>query len=184
MSTTVQLHDLYFVPYIEEAKIQQRVLELGAALATKFADKQPIFLAILNGSYVFAADLMRACEFDHEVTFIKLTSYEGTKTTGRITTQIGLKENLADRHVIIVEDIIDTGTTIHHFLPTLKKEKPASTSIISFLSKPDALKFPLKIDYIGFEIPNKFVVGYGLDYNGLGRNLKSIYQLSDDKKMT
>ncbi|MEM1124928.1 MAG: hypoxanthine phosphoribosyltransferase [Bacteroidota bacterium] len=181
MSKTVQLHDLYFNPYIEETTIRQRVVELGAELATKFSDKQPIFLAILNGSYVFAADLLRACEFDHEVSFIKLTSYEGTKTTGRITTQIGLKENLTDRHVILVEDIIDTGTTIHHFLPTLKKESPASISIVSFLSKPDALQFPLKIDYTGFEIPNKFVVGYGLDYNGLGRNLKSIYQLAMTK---
>lgn len=177
MSKTIQLQDLSFVPYIDKETIQKRVEEIAISLKEEFADKKPVFLAILNGSFVFAADLSRACDFDHEVSFIKLTSYEGTTSTGKITTQIGLQEDLAGRDVIILEDIIDTGTTIYTFLPTLKKSNPNSISVVALLSKPTALKYPLKMNHIGFEIPNKFVVGYGLDYNGLGRNIPSIYQL-------
>jgi len=179
MSKTVKIHDLVFEPYIKNEAIQKRVKEIAIDLKKELGDKKPIFLAILNGSFVFAADLARACDFDHEVSFIKLTSYEGTTSTGKVTTQIGLQENLADRDVIIVEDIIDTGTTIYTFLPTLKKANPKSISVVSLLSKPSALKYPLVINHVGFEIPNKFVVGYGLDYNGLGRNLKDIYQLKE-----
>ncbi|MEM1122370.1 MAG: hypoxanthine phosphoribosyltransferase [Bacteroidota bacterium] len=180
MSKTIQLHDLSFVSYVDKAIIQNRVAEIATALHKDFSDKKPVFLAILNGSFVFAADLSRACDFDHEISFIKLTSYEGTTSTGKITTQIGLQEDLTDRPVIIIEDIIDTGTTIFTFLPTLQKQSPASISVVTLLSKPAALKYPLQIDHIGFEIPNKFVVGYGLDYNGLGRNLDHIYQLKSD----
>ena len=180
MSQTVKIHDLVFEPYIENSLIQKRIAEIAAALEKEYSGKRPIFLAILNGSFVFAADLARACNFEHEVSFIKLTSYEGTTSTGKVTTQIGLQEDLTDRAVIIIEDIIDTGTTIYTFLPTLKKLNPKSIAVVSLLSKPSALKYPLSINHIGFEIPNKFVVGYGLDYNGLGRNLKDIYQLSND----
>lgn len=177
MSKTIQIHDLSFVPYIKKETILERVTEIGKALKEEFGDKKPVFLAILNGSFVFMSDLARACDFDHEVSFIKLTSYEGTTSTGKVTTQIGLQEDLTDRDVIIVEDIVDTGTTIYTFLPTLKESNPRSISVVTLLSKPTALIYPLKMGHIGFEIPNKFVVGYGLDYNGLGRNLDSIYQL-------
>lgn len=177
MSKVVQIQDLSFETYISAKEISGRIEELGEALTKKFKGKNPIFLAILNGSFVFAADLVRACNFNHEISFIKLTSYQGTTSSGKITTQIGLQEDLEDREVIIVEDIIDTGRTIYHFLPTLKKSNPKSITIVSLLQKPSALKFPLQIDHFCFEIPNKFVVGYGLDYNGLGRNLKDIYQL-------
>lgn len=179
MSKTVQVHDLSFETYMDKKIIKQRVKEMGKELSKEFKGKNPIFLAILNGAFVFAADLVRACKFDHEISFIKLTSYEGTTSSGKVTTQIGLQEDLTDREVIIVEDIIDTGTTIYHFLPTLKKSNPKSITIVSLLQKPEALKFPLKVDYLGFTIPNKFVVGYGLDYNSLGRNLKDIYQLKE-----
>lgn len=179
MSKTIQVHDLFFKPYIESEVIHKRIVEIATSLEEKFKDKKPVFLAILNGSFVFAADLVRACDFDHEISFIKLTSYEGTTSTGKVTTQIGLQEDLTNRDVIIVEDIIDTGTTIYTFLPTLEKFNPRSITIVSLLSKPAALAYPLEINHIGFEIPNKFVVGYGLDYNGLGRNLKSIYQLKE-----
>ncbi len=179
MSKTVQLQELSFETYMDKQMIKQRVKEMGKELSNEFKDKKPIFLAILNGAFVFAADLVRACKFEHEISFIKLTSYEGTTSSGKVTTQIGLQEDLTDRDVIIVEDIVDTGTTIYHFLPALKKFNPKSITIVSLLQKPEALKFPLKVDYIGFEIPNKFVVGYGLDYNGLGRNLKDIYQLKE-----
>jgi len=179
MSNTVKIHDLVFEPYIKNATIQKRIKEMATALEKELGDKRPIFLAILNGSFVFAADLARACNFDHEVSFIKLTSYEGTASTGKVTTQIGLQEDLTGRDVVILEDIIDTGTTIYTFLPTLKKANPKSISVVSLLSKPSALKYPLEMNHIGFEIPNKFVVGYGLDYNGLGRNLKDIHQLKE-----
>jgi len=179
MSKTVKIHDLVFEPYIKNKAIQKRVKEIATALKKEVGDKKPIFLAILNGSFVFAADLARVCDFEHEVSFIKLTSYEGTTSTGKVTTQIGLQEDLKGRDVIIIEDIIDTGTTIYTFLPTLKASNPKSISIVSLLSKPSALKYPLTMNHIGFEIPNKFVVGYGLDYNGLGRNLKDIYQLKE-----
>jgi len=179
MSNTVQVHDLSFETYIDKKAIKQRVKEMGKELSKTYNGKNPIFLAILNGSFVFAADLVRQCKFEHEISFIKLTSYEGTTSSGKVTTQIGLQEDLTDREVILIEDIIDTGTTIYNFLPTLKKSNPKSITIVSLLQKPEALKFPLKVDYIGFEIPNKFVVGYGLDYNGLGRNLKDIYQLKE-----
>lgn len=179
MSKTIQVHDLSFQPYIDKQTIKKQVKKLGKDLEKKFKGKNPVFLAILNGSFIFAADLVRACKFDHEISFIKLTSYEGTQSSGKVVTQIGLQEDLSGRDVIIIEDIIDTGTTIYHFLPTLKKVNPKSITIVSLLQKPTALKFPLKVDYLGFEIPNKFVVGYGLDYNGLGRNLKDIYQLKE-----
>ncbi len=179
MSKTVQVLDLTFETYINKKTIKQRVKEMGKELGNKFNGKKPVFLAILNGSFVFAADLVRACKFDHEISFIKLTSYEGMSSSGKVITHIGLQEDLAGRDVILVEDIVDTGTTIYHYLPTLKKSNPKSITIVSLLQKPTALKFPLKVDYIGFEIPNKFVLGYGLDYNGLGRNLKDIYQLKE-----
>lgn len=183
MHKTVQVHDLSFETYIDKQTIKQRVKEMGKELSKEFKAKNPLFLAILNGAFVFAADLVRTCKFEHEISFIKLTSYEGTTSSGKVVTQIGLQENLVGRAIILVEDIVDTGTTIYHFLPTLKKLNPKSITIVSLLQKPTALKFPLKVDYVGFEIPNKFVIGYGLDYNGLGRNLKDIYQLKSDKKI-
>lgn len=179
MSKTVEVLDLSFETYIDRKTIKKRVKEMGKELGKEFKEKKPLFLAILNGSFVFASDLVRACKFDHEISFIKLTSYEGMSSSGKVITHIGLEEDLTGREVIIVEDIVDTGTTIYHYLPTLKKLNPKSITIVSLLQKPTALKFPLKVDYIGFEIPNKFVLGYGLDYNGLGRNLKDIYQLKE-----
>lgn len=179
MSQLIKLHDLTFEPYMDAETIQQKVKELGAELTKDFKGKRPLFLAVLNGAFIFAADLVRACEFEHEISFIKLSSYEGTSTTGKVITQLGLQENVKDRDVILVEDIVDTGTTLYHYLPTLEKLNPKSVSIVTLLQKPSALRFPLKVNYVGFEIPNKFVIGYGLDYNGLGRNLKDIYQLKE-----
>jgi hypoxanthine phosphoribosyltransferase len=181
MSQSVQVHDLHFDIYITHQQIQKRVDELGAALTKRFKGKNPIFLAILNGSFIFAADLSRSCDMDHEITFIKLASYEGTSSTGKIVTHIGLTEDIEGKDIVIIEDIIDTGNTLYNFLPTLKKANPNSITIAALLTKPTALEFPVPVDFIGFEIPNKFVVGYGLDYNGLGRNLKDIYQLSPKK---
>ncbi len=136
-----------------------------------------MFIAILNGSFMFASDLFKELTIEAEICFIKLASYKGTKSTGNVITSIGLDEPLKGRHVVIVEDIVDTGKTLHEFLPQLHNHQPASLKIAALLHKPDALMYPLTIDYLGFSVPNKFLLGYGLDYDGLGRNFKEIYQL-------
>jgi hypoxanthine phosphoribosyltransferase len=150
---------------------------LAAELNRDYAGKRPLFIAILNGSFMFAADLFKAVTIEAEICFIKLASYKGTKSTGNVITSIGLDEPLNGRHVVIVEDIVDTGKTLHEFLPQLFNQQPASLKIAALLHKPEALAHPVKIDYLGFNVPNKFLLGYGLDFDGLGRNLKEIYQL-------
>ena len=174
---TVKAHELSFELMFPEQKIQAKVEELGEVLREKYKNKMPLFLGVLNGAYVFTADLARAFGAPCEVSFIKLSSYSGLKSTGEVATVIGLTTEVKDRHIIIVEDIIDTGKTMHEFIPTLQKMNPASVAFATFLLKPDALQHEVQIDYTGFEIPNKFVIGYGMDYNELGRNLRGIYQL-------
>lgn len=174
---TVKAHDLTFELMISEQEVQDKVAEMGKLLCERYQDKNPLFLGVLNGSFIFTADLTRAFGEKCEVSFIKLSSYSGLESTGEVATLIGLTTEVEDRHVIIVEDIIDTGKTMHDFLPTLEKMKPASVAFATFLLKPDAIKYDFTIDYIGFEIPNKFVIGYGMDYNEQGRNLRGIYQL-------
>lgn len=173
----VIVHDKKFRPFIDSETIQKRVAELGKEIDRDFHGKVPLFIAILNGSFVFASDLFRCITIEAEISFIKLASYKGTSSTGNVVTAIGMDENLKDRHVIILEDIIDTGKTLHAFLPEISDRGPASLKIATFLSKPDALKHPVKADYVGFDIPDKFVVGYGLDYDGLGRNLPELYEI-------
>lgn len=173
----IQVLDKKFQPYIKAEEIQQQVNKLAQQINTDYADKKPLFIAILNGSFMFASDLFKELTIDAEICFIKLASYKGTKSTGNVITSIGLDEPLKGRHVIIVEDIVDTGKTLHEFLPQLVNQQPASLKIAALLHKPDALAHPLTIDYIGFNVPNKFLLGFGLDYDGLGRNLKEIYQL-------
>ena len=136
-----------------------------------------MFIAILNGSFIFASDLFKSISIEAEICFIKLASYKGTKSSGQVITAIGLDTDIIDRHVIILEDIVDTGKTLSEFLPQLHHQQPASLAIAALLHKPEATVYPIKIDYLGFSIPNKFVLGYGLDYDGLGRNIKEIYQL-------
>lgn len=175
--STIQVLDKTFVPYLEEATIQAKITELAAQLNKDYAGKRPLFLSILNGSFLFTADLFKQITIEAEVSFIKLASYKGTSSTGNVITAIGLDTNVKDRHIIILEDIIDTGKTLHHYLPQLDSMQPASVKIAVLLDKKEALQYPVNIDYACFEIPNKFVVGYGLDYDGLGRNSKDIYQL-------
>jgi len=177
MSKTIKLHDLNFEPFIYEKEIEERIAKIGADITQKFKGKKPLFIAILNGAFVFAADLVRACEVDSEIVFIRLMSYHGLESSGTVKTVIGLDQDLENRHLIIVEDIIDSGQTMHNFLQDLKERNPASITIATLLLKPGALQFPIDPDYVGFEIPTKFVVGYGLDYDGLGRNYRDIYQL-------
>jgi hypoxanthine phosphoribosyltransferase len=174
---TVRVKDREFGTYLTEAAIAEKIDGLAAAINRDYAGKKPLFIAILNGSFMFASDLFKRITIDAEISFIKLASYKGMKSSGNVITAIGLEQDLFGRDVIIVEDIVDTGKTLYHFLPTLQHQHPASLRIAALLHKPEATLFPLQIDYIGFSIPNKFVVGYGLDYDGLGRNLKEIYQL-------
>lgn len=175
--STIKVHDKSFEIYLPEAKIQEHVKELAQKINADYAGKKPLFIAILNGSFMFASDLFKYLTIDAEICFIKLASYKGMKSSGNVVTAIGLDQDLIGRDVVIVEDIVDTGKTLHEFLPKLQHQQPASLKIVTLLHKPEALKHPLTIDYIGFSIPNKFVVGYGLDYDGLGRNLKEIYQV-------
>ena len=173
-----QVLDKQFQPYISKEQLAARISELAAEINRDYAGKRPIFLAILNGSFMFAADLFRQLTIEAEICFIKLASYKGTKSTGQVITSIGLDENLNSRHVIVVEDIVDTGKTLHQFLPQLHNQQPASLKIASLLHKPDALLYPeIQIEYLGFSVPNKFLLGFGLDYDGLARNLDEIYQL-------
>jgi hypoxanthine phosphoribosyltransferase len=172
----ISVHDKSFEIYLSEQQIQDKVQGIATAINKDYAGKRPLFIAILNGSFMFAADLFKQLTIDAELCFIKLVSYKGMKSSGKIITAIGLDDDLFGKDVVIVEDIVDTGKTLHEFLPKLEHQQPASLKIAALLHKPSATKYPLQIHYKGFTIPDKFVVGYGLDYDGLGRNLKEIYQ--------
>jgi|SRR5215203_634410 len=174
----IKLHNKTFNTYLSEGEIQQKVKGIAEQLNLDYKEKRPLFIAILNGSFMFAADLFKYLTIDAEISFIKLASYKGMKSSGNVITAIGLEMDLYDREVVIVEDIVDTGKTLHQFLPKLDHQQPKSLKIASLLHKPEATQYQLKIDYLGFSIPNKFVVGYGLDFDGLGRNYKDIYQLA------
>jgi len=173
----VNVHDKQFETYLSDEVIQRRVKEIAEQINKDYTGKRPLFIATLNGSFMFAADLFKNLAMDAEICFIKLASYKGMKSSGRVVSTIGLEEDIFGKDVVIVEDIVDTGKTLHHFLPKLMHMQPKSLKIATLLHKPEATEYPLTLDYIGFSIPNKFVVGYGLDYSGLGRNLKEIYQL-------
>jgi hypoxanthine phosphoribosyltransferase len=173
----IQVHDKTFGPYLSEDDIQQEVKKIADAINEDYAGLRPICIPILNGSFMFAADLFKNLTIDAEICFIKLASYKGTSSSGQLITAIGLDIDLIGRDIIIIEDIVDTGKTLNEFLPKLLHHQPASLKIAALLHKPEAVIYPIRIDYLGFSIPNKFVVGYGLDYDGLGRNFKEIYQL-------
>lgn len=179
---SVYIEDKRFELFIDSVTIAQRINETGKSIAEEYRTKKPVFLCVLNGAYVFAADLLRQIDIPAEVSFIKLSSYEGTSSTGNVQTLIGLNGELRGRHVVVIEDIIDTGKTIHDLLPRIQEKSPASVKLVSLLSKPEARTHEVTIDYTCFEIPDRFVIGYGLDCNGLGRNLPDIYALADEDK--
>lgn len=174
---TLKVHDKEFIPYITSAEIEEQVKRVAAEINKDYEGKRPLFIAILNGAFIFAADLFKQINLEAEICFIKLASYKGVKSTGKVITAIGLDVELYGRDVIIVEDIVDTGKTLSQFLPQLDHHHPASLKVAALLYKPAAMVHTIKIDYLGFTIPDKFVLGYGLDYDGLGRNIKEIYQL-------
>ncbi len=176
----IKVNNKIFTPFITAEQINEKINILAAELNRDYEGKRPLFIAILNGSFMFASDLFKAVTIEAEICFIKLASYKGTKSTGNVITSIGLDEPLNSRHVVIVEDIVDTGKTLNEFLPQLFNQQPASLKIAALLHKPDALAYPVKIDYLGFNVPNKFLLGFGLDFDGLGRNLKEIYKLVEE----
>jgi hypoxanthine phosphoribosyltransferase len=177
---TTKVHDKIFKPYITAAEINTAIKKLATELERDYANSKPLFIAILNGSFIFASDLFKCLNFPAEICFIKLASYKGTKSTGQVVTSIGLDSDVFERDVIILEDIIDTGKTLSEFLPQLEHQQPKSLRICALLHKKETTVYPIDIAYLGFTIPDKFVVGYGLDYDGFGRNYGEIYQLVDE----
>lgn len=173
----VKIKDKTFRTSISEAEIKQRIKELAQRLSKDFEGKNPLFLGVLNGAFMFAADLMREMTIPCEISFVKLASYQGTTSTGKVKEVIGINENLTDRTVVIVEDIVDTGGTMKNMIESLGTRNPASIHICALFVKPEKLKEPLDIEYAAFSIPNDFIVGYGLDYDQQGRQLKEIYTL-------
>lgn len=177
----VTYNGLTFEPYIERERIDRRIKELAEEIKRDCHGKKPLFLCVLNGAFPFAADLFRAVDIDAEISFIRLKSYKGMGSTGVVKEVIGLNEDIKGRTVIIVEDIVDTGNTIYRLLKTLEAKEPAELKVATLLFKPEALKCNVRPDYVGFSIPSKFIIGFGLDLDGLARNLADIYVLKEDK---
>lgn len=176
--SNVKILDKEFELFIPYEKIRAVVEKMADEMNEKLAGKNPLFLCILNGSFMFAAEIFkRITLLDAEISFVKLASYSGTKTSGQVKELIGLNEDLEGRNVVVLEDIVDTGITIENIIKQLETKKPASVQVASLLLKPDALVKDVKLDYIGLEIPNDFIVGYGLDYDGRGRNLIDIFKV-------
>ncbi|MDY5125073.1 MAG: hypoxanthine phosphoribosyltransferase [Prevotella sp.] len=175
----VKIKDKTFKTSIPEVEIQQRVKEVADHINRDMADKNPLLLAVLNGSFMFAADLMKNITIPCEISFVKLASYQGTQSTGAVKEVIGINEDLAGRTVIIVEDIVESGLTIQRMLDSLGTRNPDSIDVCTLLLKPDRLKVDLDIKYVAFSIPNDFILGYGLDYDQQGRNLRDIYTLME-----
>ena len=175
----VKIKDKTFKTSIPEVEIQQRVKEVADHINRDMADKNPLLLAVLNGSFMFAADLMKNITIPCEISFVKLASYQGTQSTGEVKEVIGINEDLAGRTVIIIEDIVESGLTIQRMLDSLGTRNPDSIDVCTLLLKPDRLKVDLDIKYVAFSIPNDFILGYGLDYDQQGRNLRDIYTLME-----
>ncbi len=178
--TKVKIHDKEFAISIPYEKIKSVVEEMAEKMNRDLEGKRPLFLCILNGSFMFAAEIFKRIDLlDAEISFVKLASYSGTSTTGEVKQLIGFNEDLTGRTVVVLEDIVDTGITIANTIEQLKAKQVADVKVATLLLKPDALKRDVELDYVGIEIPNDFIVGYGLDYNGLGRNLIDIYKVID-----
>lgn len=173
----VRLHDIDFELFIPEAQVNEAVQRLAGELRAKYADKRPLFIGVLNGAFFFAAELLKRLDIACEITFVKVASYHGTSTTGKVSDLIGLNERIEGRHVVVLEDIVDTGNTVRHILDSLADHHPASVSVAALLFKPEAYKQDIPIEHVALRIPNAFVVGSGLDHDGLGRNLPGIYRI-------
>lgn len=179
MTNTVQLHDRTFAIHISDDAINKAVREVAAAINRDLEGTNPLFVGVLNGAFMFLGDLLKHVHIPCEVSFVKVASYEGTSSTGQVKQLVGLGENIKDRTVVIVEDIVDTGNTIEHLVESLKTQRPANIHICTLLFKPNAYTRNIPIEYAALRVPNDFLVGYGLDYDGLGRNLKHIYKITE-----
>jgi len=179
-TSIIRVHDKFFKPFIMEKEIQREVTRIAGEMNSELARQDPIFLGILNGAFMFAGDLYKQLTFPCQITFLKLASYSGTQSTGSVKQLIGINRDLRDRVVVVLEDIVDTGVTLETIIRQLSGYEPAKIMIATFLYKPDAALKEVKLDYVGMEIPNNFIVGYGLDYEGYGRNFRDIYRLVDD----
>ncbi|MDR0332735.1 MAG: hypoxanthine phosphoribosyltransferase [Dysgonamonadaceae bacterium] len=173
----ITVKDKQFDLFIEQAEIEQNIKNIAARMNAELDGKRPVFLVVLNGAFMFAADLMKEVTIPSEITFVRLASYEGTSSTNSVKQVLGLNECVKDRIVVIVEDIVDTGNTMVALLKELEKHEPKEVKVATLLLKPDALKQQVPLDYVVLEIPNEFILGYGLDYDGYGRNLKDIYKI-------
>jgi hypoxanthine phosphoribosyltransferase len=174
---TIQVKDKLFVPFLREEEIQKEIRRVASEINRDYEGKEPLFLCILNGSFMFASDLLKNVTIPCNVSFLKLASYQGTDTTGNVKELMGLQDSVAGRHVIIVEDIVDTGYTMRDILGSLSDKNAASVAVCALLCKPDKLKVDINLKYLAMNIPNGFIVGYGLDYDGFGRNLRDIYKI-------
>ncbi len=176
----VTIHDREFVLRLPEEEILARIDEIAVRINEDMAGRNPLFLVVLNGAFMFASDLMKRITIPCEISFVKLASYQGTTSTGKVREIIGINESLKDRTIIIVEDIVDSGLTMRQMIETLGTRNPSQVEICTLFVKQDNLEVPLSIRYFGFNIPNEFIVGFGLDYNQQGRNLKDLYVLAED----
>ena len=177
--SVVRIHDRDFVKSISREEIAAQVKRVAEMINRDYAGKRPLLLGVLNGCFMFASDLMKELEIECEISFVKFSSYQGADTTGTVNQVMGLNESIEGRDVIIVEDIVDTGLTMHKMLQSLADSKPASLAIASLFLKPARLRVPVEVKYSAFEIPDRFIVGYGLDYDGLGRNLPDVYDVKE-----
>lgn len=168
-----------FVPYLSEEEIHQAIRALATAINRDYRGRKPVIVAVLNGAFMFTADLVKMLEIEVEVSFVKVKSYQGTQSSGEVKQLLGLDTTLAGKDIILLEDIVDTGYTIRHLLKLLDELQPAGVSIATLLFKPEALQVEVDLAYVGIRIPNLFVVGYGLDYDGFGRQYREIYQLAE-----
>ena len=176
---TIQIKDKRFTPFIPEERILKEVARVASEINRYLEGTNPLFLSVLNGAFMFAADLMRNLTIPSEISFVKLASYAGTSSTGKVKELVGLNDNIEGRTVVIVEDIVDTGITMDKILTSLQAKGANEIYVATFLQKPAALKRDVRVDYVAMKIPNEFIVGYGLDYDGYGRNLKDIYTVID-----
>ena len=175
----IQLHDKQFIPFISAQELDFAIASLVAQVESDFSHETPVFIGVLNGSFMVVSDFMKQYKSPCEVSFVKLASYEGTESTNEVKQLIGLNQNFEGRSVIVIEDIVDTGNTVAELKELFKKQKVKHFKIATLFFKPEAYKKDIKIDYVGIRIPNKFIVGFGLDYDGLGRNLPEVYQLKE-----
>lgn len=175
--SNIKLHDKSFSLFIRQRELQKAIKDVAKKVNDELSGEKPLFLGILNGSFMFASDLFKHFKFDCEISFIKVASYDGTTSTGVVKELIGLSESVKGRTIVIIEDMVDTGNTIENIINTLEKQNPKQIKVATLLLKPEVYKKDIIIDYVAMEVKNDFLVGYGLDYNGLGRNSQNIYKI-------